>query len=136
MNTGNEVAVRSVGGHHENTNTPTSAAGRFKRMMFIASLYFRLRGVKDPSRAELDEVNAMFHLVQDNRALRFPAATSNLIWGSLDISELYSRYQSGATSMAALAMEVSSQVPRWMKYGDGRTLRQDVQIVFECVRKL
>lgn len=132
MSTGNHLTVQPQNGQPE--NVPESAAGRVQRMMFIASLYFRLKGVKDPTRAELDEVNSRFHLVQNNSALRFPAAISNMIWGKLDLSDVFARYVSG-TSISALAMEVLNQVPRWMKYGDGRTLKQDIQAVFECLRK-
>ena len=135
MNTGKEVSIRPQGGHPESDNVPHSAAGRLKRMMFVASLYFRLKGVKEPSRAQLDEVNRQFHLVQDNRCLKFPAAMANLIWGNLDLSAVLARYTASPTSMASIAMEISGKVPRWMKYGDGRALRQDMQAVFECVRK-
>jgi hypothetical protein len=135
MSTGKQVSVIAQTGHPESVDVPESAAGRLKRMMFVASLYFRLRGVKDPTRAELDEVNQRFHLVQDNRALRFPAACSNMIWGKLDLPGMFAKYKAGNASMSALAMEVLNEVPRWMKYGDGRALRQDMQAVFESVRR-
>lgn len=134
MSTGKHLTVQPQDGQPE--NVPVSAAGRLQRMMFIASLYFRLKGVNDPTRAELDEVNSRFHLVQSNSALRFPAACSNMIWGKLDLNDIYARYRANSASISALAMEVLNEVPRWMKYGDGRTIKQDIQAVFECLRKL
>lgn len=136
MNTGKEVAIRQPADSTDNLAVPKTAQGRLQRMIFVATLYFRLRGVNDPTRAELNEVNARFHLAKDDGTLRFPAAISNIIWGKSDLLEIFARYKSNRESMSALAMELLSNVPRWMKYDDGRELRRDVQAVFECVRKL
>lgn len=111
-----------------------SVAASVQRMIFVASMYFKLIGVKDPTREELTAVNEQFKLVHNDRALKFPAAISNIIWGKVDLCEALKQYQANA-SMSALAMEILSQVPRWMKYGDGRAIRNDIEQVFECVRR-
>lgn len=131
MKTEQQVSDRSA----DVCYTPECAAERVKRMIFVASTYFQLIGVNNPSREELDNVNSLFRLVHDNRALKFPAAIGSLIWRSSDLADVFKRYLEGALTISAAAMEVLPKIPRWMKYGDNRALKDDLREIFECARK-
>lgn len=107
---------------------------RFKRMLFVTSLYFRLVGTdKPPTEDELDVVNERFKLAHSPRALLFPAAVAVLLWKGLDLTTILEQYHQNQITIQQLSKELLSCVPAWLQYGDGNLLQQDIRAVVDSV---
>jgi len=104
-----------------------------KRMIFVASLYFKMVDIKNPTRDHLTVVNQKFGLAYGGNALLFPAAISGMIWDHVTLADIFKKYASGQQSAEACINEVIEQAPSWVKYDAGDAIRQDVKAVFDCV---
>lgn len=118
----------------EENDVVPSGKYRTARFIFVASLYFKMVGVTNPTRKELTEVNNKFGLVKRDSSLLFPAAISNIIWKQVDLVGLFKSYTTRAEPEDVVVDKVLSQAPSWIKYGGGNTIRSDIRAVFECVR--
>lgn len=107
---------------------------RIRRLIVVASLYFKLKGVKNPSHTEMDSLNGQLHLACKASALMLPAAISAWIWRKIDPQLLVERFQQGEVDLSTLSKELTSTLPAWFQYGDGSTFTMDVRAVLDCLR--
>ena len=107
---------------------------RIRRLIVVASLYFKLKGVKNPSATEMDSVNTQLHLACSASALMLPAAISGWMWRKVDPQLMLERFQTGQVDLSTLSNELTSMLPRWFQYGDGSTFTMDVRTVLDCLR--
>lgn len=107
---------------------------RVRRLIVVASLYFRLKGVKNPSRDEVDSLNKKLHLACHTSSLMLPAAISAWVWRKVDPSSLVAQVQRGQVDLGQLSRELTSMLPSWFRYGDGSTFTMDVRAVLDCLR--
>lgn len=112
---------------------PVTHQHRVKRMLFIASLYFKIIGVKNPSISQLEEINKRFHLAFRWSSLRLPAAMSSVVWGKADFAELAKRYRAGETTASQVTGTVLNCVPGWCRYDTEPCIQRDIKAVFDCV---
>lgn len=124
----------SDGQAHENPVKVLTAGRRIKRMIFVASLYFKMVGINNPTRDQLLMVNNTFNLAYGGNALLFPAAVSGMIWDKVPLADIFKRYTSGPESTQACVDELLALAPSWVKYDAGDLIKRDVQSVFERVR--
>lgn len=104
-----------------------------KRMIFVASMFFSLTGVKEPTRDQMNEVNQQFDLANRDQTLLFPAAISGIVWGKIDLSDYLQRYKENSGQVKALASELVAQAPFWVRYGQLENVAQDIKAVFDKV---
>lgn len=112
----------------------TKAHCRIRRLVVVASLYFKLKGAQHANQAELDCINGKLHLACHSTALLLPAAIASWLWKKMDYASLVAKYQSGEMDLGTLATELTSQIPSWFRYGDGSTFTMDVRAVLDCLR--
>jgi hypothetical protein len=105
-----------------------------KRMIFIASMFFSLTGVKDPTFDQLKDVNKRFHLAHGDRTLLFPAAISGMVWGKIDLNGYLAQYKEGAKSFLDLARQIVADAPFWTRYGEPEVVADDIKAVFDSVK--
>lgn len=105
-----------------------------KRMVFVASLYFRMLDIQRPTPQELDRANIRFKLACRGGALKLPAAISVMLWRTIDLGDVYKRYLDDESSLPQLAKEILDGSPEWIKYGDGRRIQLDIKSVFDSLR--
>lgn len=107
---------------------------RIRRLIVVASLYFKLKGEKNPSPSEIDNLNTHLHLACHASALMLPAAISAWMWKKVDPQLTLERFQSGQVDLSTLSKELTSMLPRWFQYGDGSAFTMDVRAVLDCLR--
>lgn len=107
---------------------------QIRRLIVVGSLYFRLKGVKNPSQAEVDSLNKKLHLACSTSALMLPAAISAWVWRKVDPTALIAQVQRGQVDLSQLSRELTSMLPSWFRYGDGSTFTMDVRAVLDCLR--
>lgn len=107
---------------------------RVRRLIVVASLYFKLKGVKNPSPTEMDTVNTQLHLACSASALMLPAAIAGWIWRKNSSQQLVEQFQKGEVDLSTLSNGLTSMLPRWFQYGDGSTFAMDVRAVLDCLR--
>lgn len=107
---------------------------RIRRLIVVASLYFKLKGVKNPSEVEMDCLNSKLQLAWTSSALLLPAAISAWMWKKIDTTAIVESFQKGEVDLSTLSMELTSMLPRWFQYGDGSTFTMDVRAVLDCLR--
>jgi len=105
-----------------------------RRLIVVASLYFKLKGVKNPSDVEMDCLNSQLHLACKSSALLLPAAISAWVWRKIDPQLLVERFQQGEVDLSTLSKELVSTLPSWFQYGDGSTFTMDVRAVLDCLQ--
>lgn len=109
----------------------TGLKHHFKRVLVVASLYFRLQGNQCPSEKELEKVNQSFQLAWRCDALRFPAAVSCIIWRRIDPRTILEQYCKDQTSIRSLAKRLLDTLPTWLRY---RGIMDDICGVFTTLR--
>lgn len=107
---------------------------RIRRLLVVGSLYFKLKGVKNPSDVEMDCLNSKLQLACTTSALLLPAAVSAWIWKKTQAAVVVESFQKGEMDLSTLAQELTSMLPRWFRYGDGSTFTMDVRAVLDCLR--
>jgi hypothetical protein len=107
---------------------------RIRRLIVVASLYFKLKGVKNPSDVEMDCLNSKLQLACTASALLLPAAISAWVWRKTAAVSVVERFQKGEVDLTTLSQELTSMLPRWFQYGDGSTFTMDVRAVLDCLR--
>lgn len=107
---------------------------RVRRLVVVGSLYFKLKGIKNPDQCELDSVNGKLHLACHSTSLLFPAAISAWMWKRIDPAQLVERLQRGEIDLTQLSRELVAKMPRWFRYGDGSAFTMDVRAVLDCLR--
>jgi hypothetical protein len=107
---------------------------RIRRLIVVASLYFKLKGVKSPDQQELDCLNGKLQLAFTSGALLLPAAIAGWIWRKIDPNLLVERFQQGDCDLSTLSRELDSTLPAWCRYGDGSSFTMDVRGVLDCLR--
>lgn len=105
-----------------------------RRLLVVGSLYFKLRGIRNPDKAELDTFNSRLHLACRSGALMFPAAIAAGLWRKVDPTLLVNRFQQGEVDIGTLSRELIATLPAWFRYGDGASFATDVLAVLDCLR--
>lgn len=105
-----------------------------RRLLVVGSLYFKLRGIRNPDPAELDALNQRLHLACKSSALMFPAAIAGSLWRKMDPTLLVSRFQQGEVDIGTLSRELIATIPSMFRYGDGASFATDVLAVLDCLR--
>jgi len=106
---------------------------RFKRMLFVGSLYFGVVGNNRPDEQELDTVNHRFDLASSPQALLFPAAVAVLLWKGFDLTHVLEQYSRDQITLQQLTRELITAAPTWLQYGDKTAIARDVKAVFDCL---
>lgn len=104
-----------------------------KRMLFVASMYFWMSGINNPTHKELAEVNKRFSLAHGDRTLLFPAAISKMVWGKVDLSGILEQYKADGNRFSQLSNQVVAAAPGWVKYGEPAEIARDIKAVFDSV---
>lgn len=103
----------------------------FKRVLVVASLYFRLQGTERPTEAELETVNRSFHLAWRCEALLFPAAVAGFVWRKIDLSSVLKQYCQDESCLSYLSQRLLDALPSWLRY---RGILDDIRGVFTSLR--
>jgi len=129
-----QAATMMLGGQMQEAPVKVLTTGnRIKRMIFVASLYFKMVDIKNPTRDHLVMVNQKFGLAHGGNALLFPAAISGMIWDKVTLVDIFKEYASGKQSAEECIDKVFEQAPKWVKYDAGTLIRQDIKKVFDTV---
>lgn len=101
-----------------------------KRLIFLSSLYFKLRGIKSPTKEQLIQLNEKFGLAHRESALKLPAAMSNILWGKTNADQAFEAFLSDDKQLPALACDLVNGCPEWARYDDQSELVRDAKAVF------
>ena len=104
-----------------------------KRLIFLSSLYFKLRGIKNPTIEQLNSLNKRFNLAHREGTLRLPAAMSCILWGKTDADNAFCAYLQDERQLSQVDRLVA-MCPEWARYDSLATLARDAKAVF-CYAK-
>lgn len=105
-----------------------------KRLIFLSSLYFKIRGIKDPAKDLLIDLNKRFGLAYRENSLKLPAAMSNILWFRTNAKEAFDTYLEDESQLNTLACDLVGCCPEWARYGDQACLINDAKAVFSYAR--
>lgn len=106
---------------------------RIRRLVVLGSLYFKLLGVTNPCREDVELLNTKMHLAYRWTALRFPAAVSRSLWNSCDLKSLLRDYRQRKIDLANITTNLWQQLPRCLRY-DIDLFGKDVQDLLDIVK--
>lgn len=101
-----------------------------KRLIFLASLYFKLRSIKSPTKDQLIQMNKRFGLAFREGALKLPAAMSDILWGKTCADKAFETFLADDKQLDALACDLVDGCPKWARYADRTCLIRDTKAVF------
>lgn len=105
-----------------------------KRLIFLSSLYFKIRGIKDPAKNQLIDLNKRFGLAYRENSLKLPAAMSNILWRRTNAKKAFRSYLEDESQLNTLACDLVGHCPEWARYGDQSCLIKDTKAVFSYAR--
>lgn len=111
-----------------------TCAYRLKRVLFLASLYFNLKGTTSPCDEQLQLANKELQLVYRASALAFPAALSAWIWRKLDGGKILEEYIQDNEKLPLLINHIWTTAPAWCRYDKLSVVVEEVKHVFETLR--
>lgn len=82
----------------------------------MGSLYFALRSLKEPSRAQLEELNYKFNITSCAEALTLPAMWSQWFWRKVSLIEQCNKYKAGLMVKGDLIDTLERAIPRFARY--------------------
>lgn len=115
---------------------------RFKRLVFLTSVYGMIEGVDIPDAEHLKRMNELLHLARDSKALALPILLQSKIWKSrlafpvIRLSEREICIGDLKTSMLCtrdydyLAAYLIEKAPRCLNYGSLALVARDLERLF------
>lgn len=82
----------------------------------MGSLYFALRSLKEPTRAQLEELNYKFRITSCAEALTLSAMMSQWFWRKLSLSDQCNKYSAGLMMKGDLVDVIWQAIPRLARY--------------------
>lgn len=121
---------------------------RFKRLIFISSIFGLLEKVKDPDMVVVTKLNKVLNIAKYPDAMIFPMYIKNVIWknvGTSKISITESRTVDVAEVLTFNLATVDCQgigeyfvtnTPDWLKYGTMEMMKEDVISLIKSLRNM
>lgn len=116
----------------------TSDHGR--RIMYISSLYFRIKHVDRLKEDAIAKLNAIMHLAVNDDALRFPSLVSNFMWRKIPIDSILTADNLddnlSEDQARTLANKVVASTPRYFQYDKQEAMQEDVyNLIMGCTKE-
>lgn len=111
-----------------------------RRIMFVTSLYFRIKRLDRLKADAIAKLNAIMHLSSTDEAMRLPALISGFVWRNIPIDQVLTQealdQDVSEAKAARIAEQVVSMMPKWARYDGKESMESDVfNLVMGCTRE-
>lgn len=110
-----------------------------RRIMFITSLYFRIKRLDKLKEDAIAKLNAIMHLASSDEAMRLPALLSGFVWRNIPIDQVLTQEYLDREISEEKAHVISERVvgltPKWARYDSDEVMQDDVyNLIMRCTR--
>lgn len=111
---------------------------RTKRLIFIASLTARLKGMEMLDVILLHKLNKLMNLCNTEAALKLPISLSKAIWHGMTPREIFNQdvnniCTNDVAAINRMSIHVVSVMPEWLKYADTSVVIKDIkELLYNC----